>query len=355
MKVRITRTREALALLIVALLAMPHECLAIGGEKYVKSVPSPGSFAIEQGRTAASIRVDTDDYAGVVRAANDLQTDIMRVTGVAPAVFHGGKRTGPDVIFVGTIGKSQFIDRLIHDGKIDAAQIAGQWESYIIQVVTNPLPGVKRGLIIAGSDKRGTIYGVYDLSEQMGVSPWYWWADVPVEHKDALYVKAGKHVQGPPVVKYRGIFINDEAPALTGLVREKFGGYNHTFYTNVFELLLRLKADYLWPAMWNNCFSEDDPLNPKLADEYGIVMGTSHVEPMMRADKEWNRKGYTARTRSLSPEAALGVSPCRLPTLMTSVWSMDKSRSEKKKNLLISSSRTLDTLVSSECPPPPPW
>ena len=145
--------------------------------------------------------------------------------------------------------------------------------------------------MIAGSDKRGTIYGIYDVSEQIGVSPWYWWADVPVQHQDALFVKPGAYVQGPPVVKYRGIFLNDEAPSLTGWVHEKYGNYNHEFYTKVFELLLRLKANYLWPAMWNNAFNEDDPLNPKLADEYGIVMGTSHHEPMLRAQQEWKRHG----------------------------------------------------------------
>ena len=158
-------------------------------------------------------------------------------------------------------------------------------------MVSHPLPGVARGLVIAGSDKRGTIYGIYDLSEQIGVSPWYWWADVPVEHKDALYVKAGRWVQGEPAVKYRGIFLNDEAPSLSGWAKEKFGGFNHQFYEKVFELLLRLKANFLWPAMWDNAFDEDDPLNPTLADEYGIVMGTSHEEPMMlRAKQEWKRQ-----------------------------------------------------------------
>ena len=154
-----------------------------------------------------------------------------------------------------------------------------------------PRSGINSALIIAGSDKRGTIYGIYDLSEQIGVSPWYWWADVPVAHQDALFVKPGKYVQGEPAVKYRGIFLNDEAPALTGWTKEKFGGFNHQFYVNVFELLLRLKGNYLWPAMWGNAFNEDDPLNPKLADEYGIVMGTSHHEPMLRAQQEWKRHG----------------------------------------------------------------
>src|SRR5882757_354376 len=160
MKVQIIRMGEAFALLFAALLAAPGDCLAIGGEQYVESVPSTGSFPIAQGKIAASIQVDSNDYAGVVRAANDLQADITRVTGVSPTVFHEKKGRGADVILVGTIGKSRIIDRLIHDGKIDGAQIAGQWESFLIQVVTNPLPGVKKGLVIAGSDKRGTIYGI---------------------------------------------------------------------------------------------------------------------------------------------------------------------------------------------------
>src|SRR5579885_1602511 len=151
-----------------------------------------------------------------------------------------------------------------------------------------------KALVIAGSDKRGTIYGIYDLSEQIGVSPWYWWADVPVKRSNALYIKPGRHIESEPAVKYRGIFLNDEAPSLTGWVKEKFGNYNHEFYNKVFELLLRLKANYLWPAMWNNAFNEDDPLNPKLADEYGIVMGTSHHEPMLRAQQEWKRHGKGA-------------------------------------------------------------
>ena len=147
-------------------------------------------------------------------------------------------------------------------------------------------------MVIAGSDKRGAIYGIYDVSEQIGVSPWYFWADVPAVHKDALFVKAGRYVEGEPAVKYRGIFLNDESPALSGWVREKFGmapvtnnpakppdvvNMNHEFYSKVFELILRLKGNYLWPAMWNNAFNEDDPLNAKTADEFGIVLGLSLI------------------------------------------------------------------------------
>ncbi|MFA7485914.1 MAG: glycosyl hydrolase family 8, partial [Phycisphaerae bacterium] len=121
-------------------------------------------------------------------------------------------------------------------------------------------------------------------------SPWYWWADVPTVHNDSVYIKAGRYVQGPPMVKYRGIFINDEWPAMGRWTTAKFGGFNSKLYTKVFELLLRLKGNYLWPAMWNSAFNEDDPNNAKLADEYGIVMGTSHQEPMLRAQKEWDRR-----------------------------------------------------------------
>jgi hypothetical protein len=278
---------------------------ALGQVQYVEKVDGPGSFPIVQPGVAANLYVDTNDFAGVIRAVNDLQTDIARVTGLTPAIVHQENGLGKKAILVGTRGRSRVIDRLIHEGKIDVSPITGKWESFFIQVVPEPLPGVASGLVIVGSDKRGTIYGIYDLSEQMGVSPWYWWADVAVEHKDALFVKPGKYVQGPPAVKYRGLFLNDEAPALSNWITNQFGlvptntnppippgvaNYNHQFYTRLFELILRLKGNYLWPAMWNNAFNEDDPENPRLADEYGVVMGTSHQEPMLRAQKEWDRR-----------------------------------------------------------------
>ena len=136
---------------------------------------------------------------------------------------------------------------------------------------------MERALVITGSDKRGTIYGVYDLLDRAGVSPWNWWADVPIAPVDALYVAPGRRVEKPEV-KYRGIFLNDENPALLDWVNETFGGFNHAFYERVFELLLRQKANYLWPAMWGKAFYDDDPMNAVLADEYGIVIGTSHHE-----------------------------------------------------------------------------
>jgi hypothetical protein len=249
--------------------------------------------------------ISSSDYPGVIRAFKDLRSDINKVTGSLPQFKTDTLPTGKEIIIAGTIGKSPEIDKLIKNKKIDIKDINGKWESFLIQVVNKPFPNIKSALVIAGSDKRGTIFGIYEVSKQIGVSPWYWWGDVTPEHKEAIYVKSGRFVQGSPSVKYRGLFLNDEAPALTNWIIGKYGmvktrtnppipsgvaNYGHEFYTKLFELMLRLKANYLWPAMWNNAFNEDDPLNPKLADEYGIVMGTSHQEPMLRAQKEWDRR-----------------------------------------------------------------
>ena len=278
---------------------------ALGEKTLVDFSPADGDFALAASGRAAPLWLDDADYAGVLRAAHDLRADVQRVTGLQPALDMAKAPPAKTAVIVGTLGHSALIDGLVRSGKIDVAKIKGQWESFIITVVAQPVPGVDRALVIAGSDKRGTIYGIYEISEQIGVSPWYWWADVTPDHHDALFVKTGAFEQGPPAVKYRGIFLNDEAPDLTNWIRAKFGtvkpsenppippgvaNYGHAFYTKLFELMLRLRANYLWPAMWDNAFNEDDPLNPKLADEYGIVMGTSHQEPMLRAQKEWDRR-----------------------------------------------------------------
>jgi hypothetical protein len=278
--------------------------LTITQTSYAANTGAAGSFPLVQGQQTATLYVDSADWPGVVRAAGDLQADIERVTNRKPAITGDNKGLTRNMVIIGTIGRSPVIDQLIRAKKIDAGGTSGKWESFLLQTVADPLPGVSSALVIAGSDKRGTIYGIYDLSEQIGVSPWYWWSDVTPEHKDALFInpgKSGKFQQGEPSVKYRGIFFNDEKPDLDYWVRAKFGerptpgggagtiaNFNSKFYSKVFELILRLKGNYLWPAMWNNAFAEDDPDNPRLADEYGIVMGTSHQEPMMRAQKEWD-------------------------------------------------------------------
>jgi hypothetical protein len=266
---------------------------ALGQKQYVEFAVTPGALPLVARGVALPILADSQDFPGVLRAARDLQKDIGRVTSREPS-FTTDDPLRSDVVIVGTLGRNRRIDELASSGKLDVAAVKDHWESFIIQTVSQPWPGVKRALVIAGSDKRGTIFGIYDLSEQIGVSPWYWWADVPVSPHGQLYIRPGRYLQGEPAVKYRGIFLNDEAPALSGWVKEKFGNYNHRFYERVFELLLRLKANYLWPAMWNNAFNDDDSVNPKVADEWGIVMGTSHHEPMLRAQQEWKRYGKGA-------------------------------------------------------------
>jgi lysophospholipase L1-like esterase len=286
----------ALSLGAVPGLAVP------AGESLMAEPGAAGAFPLVQNGAAAPIAISANDWPGVRRAGGDLQADIERVTGRKPALAaapHGL------AVIAGTVGHSELIDGLVARGRLNVDAIRGKWEAFIIETVEQPLPGVERALVIAGSDKRGTIYGLYEISQQIGVSPWYWWADVPPEHRDDLAFKSGRHVQDSPSVRYRGIFLNDEAPDLTNWVRAKFGevtpqanphapadvaNYGREFYTRLFEVMLRLRANYLWPAMWNNAFNEDDPENARLADEFGIVMGTSHQEPMLRAQKEWDRR-----------------------------------------------------------------
>lgn len=269
---------------------------------YLDDQPGPGRFALVAGGRAAPLVVDSGDFPGVIRAVGDLSADVARVTGVTPGVVMDTPN-GPDVVLVGTIGRSPLIDGLIASGKLDVTGVAGQWETSIEQVVQAPMPGVRSAFVIAGSDQRGTIYGIYDVSRGIGVSPWYWWDDVPAEHRDEVHVLPGRHTQGTPVVKYRGFFINDENPDLgnwapaffgPGLAPGFPGGFNHQFYAKVFETMLRLKANYLWPAVWGRAFAEDDPGNHATASAYGIIMGTSHEAPMLRGIEEWNRHAVPA-------------------------------------------------------------
>ncbi len=180
-----------LATLMFCSLMAARSGWAIGEERLVEGEFHNGDFVLARGNAAAEMYVDASDYSGVTRAASDLSQDIQRVTGVSPRVLHEEGTLGATAIIIGTLGKSALIDRLIREHKIDTTALQGKWESYLIQLVAQPIPGVSAALVIAGSDKRGTIYGIYEISEQIGVSPWYWWADVPIAHRDALFVKAG--------------------------------------------------------------------------------------------------------------------------------------------------------------------
>jgi hypothetical protein len=297
---RLGAWRSVLHLLV--LIAFSSTGFALTENPVVSFKKAPGGFPIISPQALPTLFVDEMDHAGLVRVARDLQADIERVCGRAPTLDTKRSPQGDLVVIIGTVGKSRWLDALVRAGKFDPKDLSGKWEASIIQVIEEPLPGVRAALVIAGSDKRGTIYGAYTISEQLGVSPWYWWADVPVTKRTQAWIVPGRHASGEPVVKYRGIFLNDEAPALTGWANEKFGGFNHRFYGHVFELILRLRGNYLWPAMWGSAFNDDDPRNPGLADEYGIVMGTSHHEPLMRAHDEWRRYGKGPWNYAENPE-----------------------------------------------------
>lgn len=240
------------------------------------------------------IYMDANDCKGVSYAAHALLKDIKTVSGTtatltSDAGFLKKADTARPTILVGTIGHSTAIDQLVKQKRINGNLLKGKREKFIITLIDGQL-------IIAGSDRRGTIYGIYELSQQMGVSPWYDWADVPVEHHDSIFVNKGIYTDGEPAVRYRGIFLNDEAPCLTSWVKNTYGTEygDHRFYQRVFELVLRLRGNMMWPAMWGWAFYADDPENEKTADEMGVVMSTSHHEPMARNHQEYarNRKGW---------------------------------------------------------------
>jgi hypothetical protein len=262
----------------------------------VDTVYRAGDFPLVQQRVAADIWVDPQDYKVARIAAGDLTADIERVSGVKPRVRNAVSGLAPQSVLVGTLGHSSAIDNLVRDGKLNVDSVRGKGESFLIAVVNAPLPGVKQALAIVGSDRRATAFGVYELSQQIGVSPWYWWADVPPPHCDTLAVRPGRSTQGPPSVKYRGIFINDEDWGMRPWAGKTFdpqlGDIGPRTYQKIFELLLRLKANMLWPAM-HECTQAFNlyPENKSLADDYAIVMSSSHAEPMLRNNvTEWDTK-----------------------------------------------------------------
>ncbi|KAJ5301787.1 hypothetical protein N7508_006650 [Penicillium antarcticum] len=254
----------------------------------------------------ASILVDKDDFVGIHHADRALAEDFGRVAkgNASPLRAITANQAEPFIdaprktaIIIGCIDSCWIIKHLERSGKIDTRSILGKWESSITAVVKTPLEECENALVIAGSDKRGAIFGAYTLSSQIGVSLWYWRADVPAKHHPEIYALPTTTTHGEPSIQYRGIFINDEAPALTGWVLEKFGGYNSRFYKKVYELLLRLKANFMWPAMWPGypnpgaVFFTADPENQRITDEYGICVSTSHHEPLQRATTEWFENG----------------------------------------------------------------
>lgn len=258
-------------------------------ENFIVFKQDVSSFPIISNGKVINIMYDFTDQKGIWIAVNNLIEDFNRVCGMKPVLLD--KTADANCIIVGSI-ESKYIKQLIKSGKLDKKELEKKNEKYIITTIENPLEGVEKALVIAGSDRRGTIYGIYELSEQMGVSPWYWWMDVPVVKRTEVYALPGKYTDGEPAVEYRGIFLNDEAPCLTSWVKNHYGTDfgDHRFYADVCELILRLKGNFLWPAMWGWAFYADDPLNSKTADEMGVIISTSHHEPMARNHQEWARK-----------------------------------------------------------------
>ena len=368
--------RKALAVVAVAA-AGAH---ALGQQPIIAFDGSTeGSFQLS-GVRGGQILVSSNDYWGVIRAAGDLAVDFGRVTGTNLTLSNGVKGAEPaayryspvdnlnntvysvtgnntglfsgptysdpapasTVIIAGTLGHSTVIDALAAAGKLgDLSDIEGAWESFVTTLVDSPIAGCSKALVIAGSDPRGTIFGLYDISEQTGVSPWYFWADVAVQKiggsgraDSGIYALPTRKVQTAPSVRYRGIFINDEQPALSNWVASRYAdtlygaGYGPAFYSLVFELLLRLRANYLWPALWGSMFEVDDPANQPLADAFEIVLGSSHTEPLMRAQNEYSTfyKGqgpwaYNLNNKTIDAYFRYGVERAK-PYARNSLWTM---------------------------------
>ena len=281
--------------IVLFLFALAQIAVLSAAEQFISFSPKEGAVSLSN----ATIVYSDQDYEAVKIAIRSLHTDMERVLGKVPQL---STSVGTDpvparsalTILIGTVGKNPGIDRLKLSG------LKGCREKFIITAVQPSVVGDLQSvvgdlqsptIVIAGSDRRGTVYGIYELSRQLGVSPWYWWADAPIcRHDDAWFIP-GTYIDGEPAVEFRGLFLNDEAPCLTSWVKHTFGTKygDHRFYERVFELILRLRGNMLWPAMWQWAFYADDPENSRTADRMGIIMGTSHHEPMARNHQEYAR------------------------------------------------------------------
>jgi hypothetical protein len=255
-----------------------------------------GYFTISGLKTPTVIQYDTLDHRVVERVSHLLAADIEKISGKKPGVVTTANISKGNLIIVGTIGKNRLIDRLIEEEKLHVDSIKNQWERFLIQTVDNPFGDVKKALVIAGSDKRGTAFGVFTLSEKMGISPWYWWADIPVKKSNGLYLKDLQFISKAPSVKYRGIFLNDEDwglhPWAAKNIDPQLDDIGPNTYEKIFELLLRLKANMVAPAM-HECTKAfyTVPGNMEMAKNYGIIITTSHCEPLLYNNAtEWDKE-----------------------------------------------------------------
>src|SRR6266496_2361502 len=338
-----SRGRRLVAALVICAL---HGALLTAGPP--ASAADTG-FTIYNGAATTPILVDGSyggehndrDYRQVRRAVQDLRQDVAMVTGAVDArvvqslyvddeAAKEARLANADpsgvpalvsevdgvetAIIVGVVGQSELVDGIIGSGKFDeAARLAGTWEAYAVKAVDEPVPGVDRALVIAGSDARGTIYGIYSISEKIGVSPWYWFSDVPVRQRNEIVVNGAPRVGDGPDVRYRGIFINDEERTIDW-AKAKFptdrGTPEVNYYRHVFEMMLRVGLNTLWPAMHEGTtsfnaatdtgtYDTGTPVNAREAAEYGVVMSSSHAEPMLRSNVEEWRPFYEHNKEAL--------------------------------------------------------
>ena len=278
-------------------------CLHLFGQQMVLNKDAvsfaKNDFVLAADNFVADILLDSNDNKTVLLAAGLFSDDVKRVFGQKPSIKFTAQSISGNCIIAGSIEDSRVIKDLIKRKVIDVSAIKGNWEACLIQVVENPIKGVGKALVIVGSDRRGTAYGLMELSKQMGVSPWYYFADVPSVKRKQIIIQQGRFIQNSPSVKYRGIFINDEMwglrPwAMNTIAPQEGKGIGPTTYTKIFELLLRLKANTVWPAMHQQTrpFNNYEQ-NKVVADQFGIVMGSSHIEPMLRnniGEAEWDQE-----------------------------------------------------------------
>jgi hypothetical protein len=254
-------------------------------------------FPLVSNGSAAAFVVDPCDAEVVSITAQTVSEDIRLVTDVVPAVAKQLPTQSKAIVLAGTLGKNQWIDKLIKEKNVDIKHLQDKsWETYLITVVEKPFPGIDQALVVIGSDRRGTAYGLFELSAMAGVSPWVWWADVIPDKQKELYVKPGHYTFGPPSIKYRGIFLNDEdwglKPWAAKTYEPELSDIGPRTYAKVCELILRLKGNYLWPAM-HDCTGafNSHPANKVVADRYAIAMGSSHHEPLLfNTTTEWDTK-----------------------------------------------------------------
>jgi len=263
-----------------------------------QTLKNVSDFPLATQKSVAAVYFDETDEVSVKTTARLFEGCVERVTGKKPVLASSKSKLADYVVIIGSIEKNQILKELVKAGKLNVDSLRNQWERYTIKTIDNPFPGVTQALVIAGSDRRGASYGVFSVSEAIGVSPWYWWADVPVQKSAILNIKPVNFTSKSPSVKYRGIFINDEdwglKPWSSNNYEKDLGDIGPKTYAQVCELLLRLKGNMFAPAM-HSCTGAfySHPESKVVADQYGIIITTSHCEPLLfnnAAKSEWDSK-----------------------------------------------------------------